>query len=270
MTTKYVAYYCVSAAKPGRSGSGLEAQRKGVEGYLTGMSGILVGEFTEIESGRRNDRRELARALAACDLTGAILVVAKLHRLSRNVAFLAVLRDSGAPFVAADMPEANELTIHIMATVAEEERRAISYRTKEALTAAKARGVQLGGVRGNISDWKRGAVASAAVRGEAAADRNANVRRQIAALAGSEKLSLRQIADRLNTAGVRTARGGLWSATQVRRAMDESRGSEIVITESTSNDRCPRPRLTKSSAGSSRIRGLRRRPISMRRARRRR
>ena len=131
MTAKYIAYYCVSAAKQGRPGLGLEVQRKGVADYLIGISGMLIDEFTEIESGRSKDRRELARALAICDLTGAILVVAKLDRLSRNVAFLAALQESGVPFVAADMSEANELTIHVMAAVAQAERSAISRRTKE-------------------------------------------------------------------------------------------------------------------------------------------
>jgi DNA invertase Pin-like site-specific DNA recombinase len=153
---RHVAYYRVSTAKQGRSGLGLDAQRKAVMDYLNGGSWDLAGEFLEIESGKLDRRPELEKALAMCELTGATLVVAKLDRLSRNVAFLATLQDSGARFVAADMPEANELTIHIMAAVAQAERKAISRRTKEALAAAKARGVRLGGFRGNVDDLRKG------------------------------------------------------------------------------------------------------------------
>ena len=135
----FVAYYRVSTARQGRSGLGLEAQKKAVTDFLNGGSWQLTSEFVEVESGKSDDRPELEQALAMCDLSGATLVVAKLDRLSRNLAFLAKLQESGAKFVAADMPEANELTIHIMAAVAQAERKAISLRTKEALAAAKAR-----------------------------------------------------------------------------------------------------------------------------------
>src|SRR5688572_18826794 len=121
---EHVAYYRVSTAQQGRSGLGLEAQRSAVMEYLNGGSWKLAGEFVEVESGKRDDRPELMKALALCELTGATLVVAKLDRLSRNVAFLATLQESGVPFVAADMPQANELTIHILAAVAQAERKA--------------------------------------------------------------------------------------------------------------------------------------------------
>lgn len=219
-TGKHVAYYRVSTAKQGRSGLGLDAQRKAVTDYLNGGAWELAGEFIEIESGKVDKRPKLEQALAMCDLTGATLVVAKLDRLSRNVAFLASLQDSGARFVAADMPEANELTIHIMAAVAQAERKAISRRTVEALAAAKARGVVLGGARGNANDLRKGPAASALVRGRAASDRAAKVRRQIEQIRGTGAASLRQIAEELNAAGITTARGGKWQAAQVKRVLE--------------------------------------------------
>lgn len=219
---KHVAYYRVSTAKQGRSGLGLDAQRKAVGDYLNGGAWELTGEFVEIESGKVDNRPQLDAALAMCELTGATLVVAKLDRLSRNVAFLAALQDSGAKFVAADMPEANELTIHIMAAVAQAERKAISKRTKEALAAAKARGVRLGGDRGNISDLRKGPAVSAAVRSKASIDRAQKVQRQIAAFRAQGASSLREIAERLNLAGITTPRGGSWNASQVKRVLDRS------------------------------------------------
>ena len=221
-TGKHVAYYRVSTAKQGRSGLGLDAQRKAVTDYLNGGAWDLTGEFVEVESGKVDQRPKLEQALAMCELTGATLVVAKLDRLSRNVAFLAALQDSGARFVAADMPEANELTIHIMAAVAQAERKAISRRTVEALAAAKARGVQLGGTRGNAEDLKKGPAVSAVVRGNAASDRAAKVRRQIEHVRGEGSASLRQIADKLNKAGITSPRGGTWQAAQVKRVLERA------------------------------------------------
>src|SRR4051812_42979859 len=119
MDKRFVAYFRVSTEKQGRSGLGLDAQRKAVSDYLNGGNWDLIGEYVEVESGKVDKRPELEAALAKCELTGATLVVAKLDRLSRNVAFLAALQECGTRFVAADMPEANELTIHIMAAVAQ-------------------------------------------------------------------------------------------------------------------------------------------------------
>ena len=130
----------------GTSGLGIEAQRKAVLDFLNGGNWKLAEEFVEVESGKRNNRLQLAAALAACKrIIKARRVVAKLNRLARNVAFISKLMESGVEFVAADMPFANKLTIHILAAVAEHEREAISARTKAALAAAKARGVKLGG-----------------------------------------------------------------------------------------------------------------------------
>src|SRR5215210_2809376 len=146
----FVAYYRVSTERQGRSGLGLEAERKAVEDFLNGGNWRLVDEFKEIESGKHSDRPALAKAFRACRLHSAKLVIAKLDRLSRDAHFLLGLEKAGVDFVAADMPHANRLTVGIMAMVADEERRLISKRTKEALAAAKARGVQLGGNRGSI------------------------------------------------------------------------------------------------------------------------
>lgn len=219
---KHVAYYRVSTAKQGRSGLGIDAQRKAVMDYLNGGAWELAGEFVEVESGKLDARPKLEQALALCELTGATLVVAKLDRLSRNVAFLATLQESGARFIAADMPEANELTIHIMAAVAQAERKAISRRTKEALAAAKARGVKLGGSRGNPDDLRKGPEASARARAAASQNRADKVMRQIAAIRARGATSLREIATALNAAGITTPRGGEWQAAQVKRVLDQA------------------------------------------------
>ncbi|HET9356372.1 MAG TPA: recombinase family protein [Sphingomicrobium sp.] len=216
----FVAYYRVSTARQGRSGLGLEAQKKAVEDFLNGGSWRLTSEFVEVESGKTDARPELEQALAMCELSGATLVVAKLDRLSRNLAFLAKLQESGVKFVAADMHEANELTIHIMAAVAQAERKAISTRTKEALAAARARGVRLGGNRGNLQDLRKGPARSAEVRSKQAADRAIKVRQQINAIQAAQgALSLRLIAAALNERGITAPRGGKWSAAQIKAVL---------------------------------------------------
>jgi DNA invertase Pin-like site-specific DNA recombinase len=134
----------VSTAQQGASGLGLEAQREAVARHVAGAAGVIVAEFTEIESGKKNDRPQIAAALAACRLRRATLVIAKLDRLARNVAFISNLMESAVDFVACDNPHATRLTIHILAAVAEHEREMISQRTIAALAAAKARGVKLG------------------------------------------------------------------------------------------------------------------------------
>src|SRR5215469_1774045 len=144
ITGKFVSYLRVSTDRQGRSGLGLEAQRKAVEDFLNGGRWELLAEFVEIETGKKDDRPKLHKALQRCKVTGATLVIAKLDRLSRNLAFIAALQDSGARFVAADMLEANETMIQFMAVIAQHERKAISARTKAALAAAKARGKKLG------------------------------------------------------------------------------------------------------------------------------
>src|SRR5580704_5880269 len=141
---RFVPYYRVSTARQGQSGLGLEAQQKAVRDFLNGGAWEIVAEFVEVESGKKADRPELARALDACRKHKAKLVIAKLDRLSRNLALIATLMDAGVEFIAVDNPHANKLTLHILAAVAEHEREAISERTKAALAAAKARGTRLG------------------------------------------------------------------------------------------------------------------------------
>ena len=145
---RFISYLRVSTVRQGASGLGLEAQREAVSRYLNGGHWQLVQEIVEVESGKRNDRPAIAEALRLCRLHKATLVIAKLDRLARNVHFISSLMESGVDFTACDFPEANRLTVHILAAVAEHEASMISARTKAALKAAKARGVALGGQRG--------------------------------------------------------------------------------------------------------------------------
>ena len=145
---RIVAYERVSTARQGASGLGIEAQRQAIGRFAVERGAELIARFTEVESGRDPDRPELARALHLAKVTGATLVIAKLDRLSRNAAFLLTLRDSGVRFQAVDLPEANDLTVGIMALVAQQEREAISRRTREALAVAKSRGIRLGNPNG--------------------------------------------------------------------------------------------------------------------------
>jgi len=225
---KYVAYYRVSTEKQKRSGLGLEAQKEAVRSYLNGGRWKLAGEFTERESGKRNDRPALAQALAMCRLLNATLVVAKLDRLARNTQFLlTVVNQSGdRGVVFCDLPTIPEgptgkFLLTQMASVAELEAGLISQRTKAALQAAKARGVVLGRPNSDIATYaKRGAKASATVRGANAEKRAGDILPVIEAIKAEGNTSLRQIAAALNERGITTARGGAWSATQVMRAME--------------------------------------------------
>lgn len=212
----FVAYYRVSTQQQGRSGLGLEAQRAAVERHCKGEQ--PVAEYTDIESGAKNDRPQLQAALAHARVTGSTLVVAKLDRLSRNVAFLATLQDSGIKFVCADMPEANELTIHVLAAVAQAERKMISTRVKEALAAAKARGRKLGGDRGNLASVSRvGHQRSIQVRQERAQARLADLQPHLDAARAEGHTSLRTVAAYLNARHIKTAQGKAWNAASVRR-----------------------------------------------------
>jgi DNA invertase Pin-like site-specific DNA recombinase len=218
---RHVSYLRVSTARQGRSGLGLEAQRNAVEDYLNGGRWTLAGEFLEVESGRRNERPELAKALAACRLHSATLVIAKLDRLSRNAAFLLNLRDANVEFVAADMPGANRMTIGVMALVAEQEADAISARTTAALAAAKRRGVKLGGhpERLSRSARRKGAAESANVRSANADQRAADLAPILADIRKGGAASLREIAAALNERGLEQPRGGAWGAASVSRLL---------------------------------------------------
>ena len=209
---RIVPYYRVSTQRQGRSGLGLDAQRAAIEAYRVQQRAEIVKEFKEIESGKDNERPALAKALHLAKVTGATLVIAKFDRLSRNAAFLLTLRDSGAKFVAADMPEANTLTVGIMALVAQHEREAISRRTKEALKAAKARGQKLGNPNGARALLRAGRDRGAAVAAiKAQADRHAeNLRSIVAGLRDDGIVGPAALARALNEQGMLTPRERHW------------------------------------------------------------
>ena len=217
-----VTYLRVSTARQGKSGLGLEAQQKAVADYLSTGQWNLLEDFVEVESGKNSKRPKLLEAIELCKASGAKLLVAKLDRLARDAAFLMNLKDAGIDFVCADMPEANRLTIGIMALVAEQEREAISKRTKEALAAAKARGVQLGAYRDGVYVGGKGNADTARNASEARTVRfHANAVDKLPLLKRYDpdgSMSLRAIADIFNRYGVKTVSGrGQWSANSVRR-----------------------------------------------------
>jgi DNA invertase Pin-like site-specific DNA recombinase len=222
-TGGFVCYYRVSTGKQGRSGLGIEAQRAAVATYLNGGDWKILAEFTEVESGKRCDRRELDKALAAARLHRAPLVVSKVDRLTRSVAFLSRLLEAGVDVRFADLPAIEGATgrflLQQMVAVAELEAGMISKRTKDALAAAKRRGVKLGGDRGaRLSAKARAAGSKAGAR--AAAARAADIAPTIVELRAGGAVSLRDIADGLNARGIPTSRGvGAWSATQVARVL---------------------------------------------------
>jgi DNA invertase Pin-like site-specific DNA recombinase len=188
----------------------LEAQQAAVRNYLDGGAGQLVGEFVEVESGRKSERPELAKAIALCKRHRATLLIARLDRLARNVHFISGLMETKVKFIACDMPEATPFVLHIYAAAAQEEARAISARTKAALEAAKARGVRLG---------TNGAERLAPANKAAAVERAKNLRPVLADLMVSGA-SLRQIAAELTKRGIRTPHGGRWHPTTVGRVLN--------------------------------------------------
>jgi DNA invertase Pin-like site-specific DNA recombinase len=234
MNGKFVAYYRVSTARQGASGLGLDAQRQAVTAYLNGGAWELIAEFTEVESGKHADRPVLAQAMERCRLTGAKLLIAKLDRLSRNVHFLSGLMEQRVPFVACDMPDANNLTVHIMAAMAQHEREVISARTKAALDAIKARLeageeyvsrksgrrlARLGNPQGlSVSKPELGAAATKAKARAFAA----SVLPTIEAVKADGATSLAAIASRLNELHVLSAAGKPWTAMGVKRVLDRA------------------------------------------------
>lgn len=205
-----VTYFWVSTARQGASGLGLEAQVAAVSAMFPHAE--VIASFTEVEIGTKSDRPKLAAAVALAKKEKAKLVIAKLDRLARNVHFVSGLMESGVEFTACDMPDANNLTVHIMASMAEHEAKAISARTKAALGAAKARGAVLGGDRGKLNIAREAASLNADERAE-------SLMKKIERITRGEPMSLRQIAKKLNEWGVKTPRGGSWSASQGARAM---------------------------------------------------
>ena len=221
--TKYVSYFRVSTDKQGKSGLGLEAQQTSVVAFIKAHRGEVLDTFTEIESGKKADRPELDRAIRRCKLTGATLVIAKLDRLSRDIAFIANLQKNKVEFVCVDMPDANTLTIGMMSVLAQYERELISERTKAGLAAAKRRGVKLGNptlhqVRNTDTSKAR------AIKQKLAAERNAQHRELISEIEteAGQTMSLAQIASALNKAGYKTARNKPFTKTQVHRIKAQS------------------------------------------------
>lgn len=216
-TQRLVAYERVSTARQGQSGLGLEAQRQTIEAFAASRSAEILVRFTEVESGRKAGRSEFLKALHLAKVTGATLVIAKLDRLSRNAPFLLALRDSGVRFVAVDMPEANDLTVGIMALVAQAEREAISRRTKEALAVAKARGAKLGNPNGAASltrAGKGGETLRSAVSANASAFA-ADLAPVLADIRVAGHTSLRAVTAELTNWGIRTRRSGAWHVSNV-------------------------------------------------------
>jgi DNA invertase Pin-like site-specific DNA recombinase len=218
---RYVTYFRVSTRAQGKSGLGIDAQKEAVAGYLRERRGQVFAEFTEIESGKRSDRPELERALAAARVHKAALVVAKVDRLTRSVGFLSRLLETGVDVRFADLPAIEGPTgrfmLQQMAAVAELEAGMISARTKAALAATKARGQRLGGYRGYVisDDAKRAGRRSQAGK---AHRRAIDLRDILEALRAEGNQTHRQLAEALDAKGVPTARGGhRWSATQVAR-----------------------------------------------------
>ncbi|MFL5284061.1 MAG: recombinase family protein [Rhodopila sp.] len=221
--TRFIAYYRVSTARQGRSGLGLDAQREAVRSFLAAHPGDLADEFTEVETGKHADRPQLAKALAACHLTGAVLVIAKLDRLSRDAHFLLGVEKAGVDFVCADIPNANRLTVRLMAVIAQEEREMISARTKAALAAAKARGKRLGGNRGGP---KVDPAQGRAARTRAADDYARRVGPEAVAAwrpTREAKGVYGQAAAILTAKGIRTPQGARWTRAAVRSVIQRYR-----------------------------------------------
>jgi DNA invertase Pin-like site-specific DNA recombinase len=227
MDRQIVGYLRVSTERQGASGLGLEAQRGAVESYAQSIGAMVRQWYTEVETGKLAARPELEMALAHARRNKAVLCVAKLDRLSRNVAFLAKVMDSGVDFTACDNPAANRLTLHILAAVAEAEAKAISERTKAALAAAKVRGTLLGSARPGHWDGheearrhgsKKGAATSAKVRAQAAREVYKDLLPMMTG-ARAEGQSLYKIAERLNSEGHTTRRGRPWGPSQVARVL---------------------------------------------------
>jgi DNA invertase Pin-like site-specific DNA recombinase len=213
--TAFVVYLRVSTSRQGQDGLGMDAQRAAVEAFIRQHGGAIVGQYVEVESGKRSDRPELAKALEAARKGRATLLVAKLDRLARNLSFIAALMDAGVEFVACDQPFASRLTLHILAAVAEDEARRISERTKAALQAAKARGVRLGSpIAAETAGMAR------AARSSYAAKANATTKVVIADIQRSGISTLAGIAKILEARGVKTPAGrSTWQPVQVSRLL---------------------------------------------------
>jgi len=212
---RFIAYYRVSTDRQGRSGLGLDAQREAVGQFLLGRTATVIAEFVEIESGGRSDRPKLGEALDACQREKATLLIAKLDRLARSVAFISALMEAKTNFLAVDMPHASRLVLHVMAAFAEHEREMIRERTRAALAAAKARGVRLGA---------NGAVLAASHRHDATVFAH-EIRDAVdkAIVSGAHTTS--EIAAVLNREGVPSRQGARWYPASVARLLKRLRST---------------------------------------------
>jgi DNA invertase Pin-like site-specific DNA recombinase len=218
--SKFVAYFRVSTPKQGRSGLGLEAQQAAVRQYLASVGGVELASFIEVESGKNAvNRPQLQAALQRCKQTRATLLVAKLDRLSRNAAFLLNLRSSEVKFQALDIPEANTLTLGIMAVLAQHERELISKRTKDALAARRARGLPMGTPRDMSAYATRAAALGSKVNSANALARARDIAPAIEDARKAGFTTLRPIAEYLNDQGITTPRGKAWTATAVANTL---------------------------------------------------
>ncbi len=209
---KYIAYYRVSTKQQGNSGLGLEVQKTMVRNYLK-ENDILIDQFEEVESGKNDNRPQLLKAIEKSKNEGATLLIAKLDRLSRSAGFIFLLKDSNVDFKCVDMPEANSITIGIMAVLAQEERELISKRTTAALQELKAKGIQLGNP-GNLTPEAR-QMGSEAMRLKAL--QNENNRKATALIVSLRNAgnSYGKIADELNKSGFKTSKGCEFTSSQV-------------------------------------------------------
>jgi DNA invertase Pin-like site-specific DNA recombinase len=219
---RILSYFRVSTASQGASGLGLDAQKRAVNDLCKARNARVVASFKEVETGKRDDRPELAKAMHLAKVTGATLCIAKLDRLSRNAAFLLNLRDSGVKFICADMPDANDLTIGILALVAQQEREAISKRTKDALREARERGTRLGNPNGAdaLRRAAKGNTAAIQVVREKASKRANDLRDIVADIKANGINTLHGIADELNAREMLTPRGAQWHPTSVGRLLE--------------------------------------------------
>jgi len=233
MAGRYVAYYRVSREKQGIDGLGMAAQRKAVADYVTGGAWTLVGEFEEVESGKRGDREQLRRAIDVCKRERATLIIAKLDRLSRNVHFLTGLQESGIDFVCCDMPQADRFTIHIIAAVAQRERENTVGRTKAALAEIKAK-LDRGENHVSKASGKPVKALGGPKRLDAALAAKGRQARSLKADAAAARVmplvmrarrsgaTLATIAGELNQSGLRTPRGSAWTPMAVKRVIDRN------------------------------------------------
>ncbi len=210
---KYISYYRVSSKHQGISGLGLEAQKSTVRRFLSSKDKLLA-EYEEIETGKSNTREQLNSAIVHCQKTDSTLIIAKLDRLSRNVAFISRLMETNIEFIACDMPQATQFTLHIFAALAEQEAKFISERTISALAELKRNGVKLGTPK-NLTDAARKKGTQTIIRNAINNPRNKMATLAIVGMRENEKLSYRSISEQLNKNDYKTSRGKEFTASQV-------------------------------------------------------